>query len=102
MKCQHLFSGKKYFKMSCAEFLPSMLNINFIFYWTGTVAKLVECPLCDLEVVGSIPSRFIPKTLKMVLAALSLKARNQNWSAQCQYNVTVWNIMSSVWGMIFQ
>ena len=39
----------------------------------------------------------------MVLAALSLgahqlesRARNRNWSAQCQYNVTGWTIMSSV------
>ena len=30
------------------------------------------------------------------------RARTQNWSAQCQYNVTEWNIMSSVWGMKFQ
>ena len=30
---------------------------------------MVERPLCDREVVGSIPGRVIPKTLKMVLAA---------------------------------
>ena len=52
------------------------------------MAQLVERLLCDGEVAGSIPSRVIPKTLKMVLAALSLdaqylesRARNQNWSA---------------------
>ena len=39
---------------------------------TGTVAQLVERPLCDREVAGSIPGLVIPKTLKMVLAALSL------------------------------
>ena len=57
---------------------------------------------------GLIPGRVIPKTMKMLLAALSLgaqhgesRARNQNWSAQCQYNVTGLNIMSSVWGVIF-
>ena len=66
---------------------------------------MVECPLCDWEVAGSIPGRVIPKTLKMVLAALSLgaqhqenRARNRNWSAQCQYNVTGWNIMSKCLG----
>ena len=40
---------------------------------TGTVARsMVERPLCDREVVGSIPGRVIPKTLEMILAALSL------------------------------
>ena len=34
--------------------------------------SVVERPLCDREVAGSIPGRVIPKTLKMVLAALSL------------------------------
>ena len=34
--------------------------------------SVVEHPLCDREVAGSIPSRVIPKTLKMILAALSL------------------------------
>ena len=29
---------------------------------TGTVAQLVEYPLCDWEVVSSIPGQFIPKT----------------------------------------
>ena len=38
--------------------------------------SVVERPLCDREVVGSIPGRVIPKTLKMVLAALSLGAQN--------------------------
>ena len=75
------------------------------------MAQLVEGLLCDWEVVGLIPSRVIPnfKTLKMVLAALSLgiqnyksRARNRNWSAQCQYNVTGWDIMSSDLGVIFQ
>ena len=71
--------------------------------------KVIECPFCDREDVGSIPGRIIPKTLKMVLAVLSLgaqnkesRARNQNWLAQCQYNVTESSIMTSVWGMIFQ
>ena len=33
-------------------------------------------PLSDREVAGSIPGRVIPKTLKMVLAALSLGAQH--------------------------
>ena len=33
--------------------------------------SVVERSLCDREVAGSIPGRVIPKTLKMVLAALS-------------------------------
>ena len=46
---------------------------------TGTV---VECPLCDREVAGSIPGRVIPKTLKMVLAALSLGAQHSESRAR--------------------
>ena len=42
----------------------------------GTVVQLVERPLCEREVVGSIPGRVISKTLKMVLAALSLGAQH--------------------------
>ena len=39
---------------------------------TGTVAQLVaHQALCDREVAGSIPGQVIPKTLKMVLVALS-------------------------------
>ena len=40
------------------------------------MAHLIECPLCDLEVGGLIPGRVIPKTLKVVLAALSLDAQH--------------------------
>ena len=73
---------------------------------TGTVAQLVEHPLCDRVIAGSIRSRVIPK--KMVLAALWLGAQNQesiarnpNWSSQCRYNVTGWNLKSSVLGVTF-
>ena len=38
---------------------------------TSTVAQLLERPICVRQVVGSIPGRVIPKTLKMVLAAFS-------------------------------
>ena len=73
------------------------------------MAQLVEPLLCDREVAGSIPGGVISKILKMLLAVLLLgiqhlesRARNQNCSAQCQYNVTGSNIMSSVLGMIIQ
>ena len=38
--------------------------------------SVVEHPLCDREVAFSIPGRVIPKTLKMVLAALPLGAQH--------------------------
>ena len=38
--------------------------------------SVVERPLCDREVAGMIPGGVIPKTLKMVLAALSLGAQH--------------------------
>ena len=76
---------------------------------TGTVAQLVERPLCNREVAGSIPGRVIPKISNMVLAPLSLsiqhlgsRAKYHNWSALCQYNATGWNIISCHWGVIFQ
>ena len=49
-------------------------SINRHAYWYS--GSVVEHPLCDREVVGSIPGRVIPKTLKMVLAALSLGAHH--------------------------
>ena len=42
-----------------------------IFEPTGAVAQLLERPVCVQEVVGSISGRVRPKTLKMILAALS-------------------------------
>ena len=73
------------------------------------MTQLVEHLLCDQKVVGLISGQVIPKTLKMVLIALLLgsqhnesSASNQNWSLQCQYKVNGWNIMSCVWGIIFQ
>ena len=38
--------------------------------------SVVERPLCDWEVAGSISCRVIPKTLKMVLAALLLGSQH--------------------------
>ena len=46
------------------------------FYINRHSGSVVERPLCDREVAGSIPGRVIPKTLKMVLAALSLGAQH--------------------------
>ena len=42
---------------------------------TSIVAQLVESQLSYWEIVCSIPSCIIPKTLKMVLAALLLGAK---------------------------
>ena len=38
--------------------------------------SVVVRPLCNQEVAGSIPGRVIPKTLKMLLAALSFYAQH--------------------------
>ena len=42
---------------------------------TGTVTPLIEHSLCEWKVVGLNPSQVIPKTLKMVLAALLFDAQ---------------------------
>ena len=64
--------------------------------------SVVERPLCDREAAGSIPDRVIPKTLKMVLAALSLGAQHYESRVRTaqlsEYNVTGWNIMSKCMG----
>ena len=51
----------------------SHLGLHCLHQHSGSV---VEHPLCDREVAGSSPSRVILKTLKMVLAALSLGAQH--------------------------
>ena len=54
-------------------FVFSRLVLSFLSFTSALnphSAQLVERPLFDREVAGSIPSRVIPKTLKMVLAAL--------------------------------
>ena len=53
--------------------LSPSLSPHAVYRHSGSV---VERPLCDREVEGSIPGRVIPKTLKMVLAALSLGAQH--------------------------
>ena len=51
-------------------FYTSLQQVN---WYSGSV---VERPLCDREVAGSIPILIIPKTVKMVLAALLLGAQH--------------------------
>ena len=53
------------------------------------MAQFVERQLCDREVFGSISGRVIQKTLKMVLAALSLELESE----LCKFNVTGRNIL---------
>ena len=55
------------------EGVDYLLHLPVVYRHSGSV---VERPLCDREVAGSIPGRVIPKTLKMVLAALSLGAQH--------------------------
>ena len=43
------------------------------------LAQLVEPSLSSREVVGSFPGRVIPKTSKMVPAALSLDVQHKGW-----------------------
>ena len=47
-----------------------------------TVAPLTERPLCDRDVVGSIPGRVIPETLKVVFGALLPGAQHQDSGAR--------------------
>ena len=69
--------------------------------------SLVERPLCDRKVAGLIPGEVIPKTLKMVLVALSPGAQHQEGRARtAQLSVSIMSLggisCQSVWGMIFQ
>ena len=77
-KATHIFFSKKF------QHIFVSLNVNFKESLTNDIVSfeqlgpnrhsgsVVERPLCDREVAGSIPGRVIPKILKMVLAALSL------------------------------
>ena len=57
--------------------LPIVISFrDRVIYTYRHSGSVVERPLCDREVAGSIPGRVIPKTLKMVLAALSLGAQH--------------------------
>ena len=57
--------------------------------------SVVECPLCDREVEGSIPGWVIPKTSKMVLAALLLGTQHKESRArtgQPSVSIIGWNM----------
>ena len=54
----------------------SLGRFSFSTHMYRQVAQLVKRLLCDREVAGSIPGQVIPKTLKMLLAALSLSAQH--------------------------
>ena len=53
-----------------------LFNIYDVQHLDRHSGSVVECPLCDREVAGSIPGRVIPNTLKMLLAAHSLGAQH--------------------------
>ena len=68
---------------------------------------MLERPLCDRRVAGSIPGRVIPKTLKTVPAALSLGTQHQESrtkTGQLSFSIMWLGGIScqSVWGVIFQ
>ena len=58
----------------CHGIIKTYVERQWLFHRNS--GSVVESPLCDREVAGSIPCRVIPKTLKMVLAALSLGAQH--------------------------
>ena len=62
----------------CHKFCNARFGIFYLVFQEHNrhSGSVVERPLCDREVAGSIPDRVIPKTLKMVLAALSLGAQH--------------------------
>ena len=72
-QCQKVVWSQENSIKKTEELLQKSLPQNRTDRHSGSV---VERPLCDREVAGSIPGRVIPKTLKMVLAALSLGAQH--------------------------
>ena len=69
--CSQCANTAHFLIFSIYMYIP--FSLEYINRHSGSV---VERPLCDREVAGSIPGRVIPKTLKMVLAALSLGAQH--------------------------
>ena len=62
---------------------------------TGPAGSVVEHPLRDREVVGSIPGRAIPKALKMVPVATLLGAQHYKASTGfCSPNKTIAQLTS--------
>ena len=65
--------GGYYFHDSCfPECVTIPLNDINIRSYFSSVAQLIKCLSLGWEVVGLIPGGVLPKTLKLVLAALSL------------------------------
>ena len=65
-------------------------------YWR--IGSVTRASGCVREVVGSIPGRVIPKTLKSHKLLFRLRSAlwKRNWLVRCQYNVTGWNFTSSI------
>ena len=61
--------------MSRLIWIYSVCKFQLLFL-TGPAGSVVEHPLRDQEVVGSIPGRAIPKALKMVPVATLLGAQH--------------------------
>ena len=78
--------------LSCAG---SVINQQVItFEPTGAVAQLLERPVCGRDVVGSILGRVIPKTFKMVLAALSFALGIEKAEGRSGFSITCLSGMS--------
>ena len=60
------------FKIKCSFILENL----YVLCSPGPAGSVVEHPLRDREVVGSIPGRAIPKALKMVPVATLLGAQH--------------------------
>ena len=88
---------------------PAHLWSDWDLHWISRIAELVEHQLCDREIVGSIPSRVLPKDFKngtssfAWCSALRETELGIRTGQRCVlYDVTVWNMILCVWGRIFQ
>ena len=83
----HMYRIIKYRSSSIkGKNMPIIMGVIALFQLTVCIMVLyrlkqhsgsvVEHPLCDREVAGSIPGQVIPKTSKMALAALSIGAQH--------------------------
>ena len=76
--------------------------LNSPFTKPAPIAQLVECPLRGTGGHGFDPG---PRHTKVVKSCSSLGTQIygvEDWSTQCQDNVTGCGVMSSVWDMILQ
>ena len=60
---------------------PKRMLVNSYFYQSVPIGQMVERPLREREVVGSIPGRAIPKALKMVLDLVATLLGVQQYKA---------------------